>query len=164
MKQPEIVRKMISNKDLKAVGLSISRAIMKNPQERLRRKRQSKINFIPGWKKFNTKIPTPSESVLLAIFPESIHNFRINTGRSSKFEKVAHQYVIDAAWPNLKLAVEVDGSYHDWKSQKKKDLEKDNFLISNGWTVLRFSASSVLNDVLKVKKEIVSTILKLKNG
>jgi very-short-patch-repair endonuclease len=163
MKQPEIVRKMIAGKDLVACGKAISEGIRRNPKEHDRRVKMGKKNFIPGWKKYNSENPTKSESVLLAIFPNAIHNFQVNTGRSSKFENAAHLYKIDVAFPNIKLAVEVDGSYHDWESQKSKDAEKDKFLISLGWFVLRFSSKAVMRDALSVKRAIECKIQNMTN-
>lgn len=50
----------------------------------------------------------------------------------------------DASFEPIKLAVEVDGhKYHSSAEAKESDLKRQNLLIDEGWTLLRFSASQV---------------------
>jgi len=57
------------------------------------------------------------------IFPQAIMEYPI------------YDYCVDIAIPNLKIAVEYDGSYwHD----KKKDNIRDKLLKKMGWETLRF--------------------------
>jgi very-short-patch-repair endonuclease len=47
---------------------------------------------------------------------------------------------VDAAWPEVKLAVEFDGaSYHANPDDWQRDLRRDAALAALGWLVLRFS-------------------------
>lgn len=55
-------------------------------------------------------------------------------------------YFIDFAFINEKLAVEIDGSQHLEEDRKRRDEEKDELLTSNGWRVLRISATEVTHD------------------
>lgn len=55
-------------------------------------------------------------------------------------------YFIDFAFINGKIAVEIDGSQHLLEERKKKDEEKDNLLIEQGWRVLRISEKIVKTD------------------
>lgn len=168
MQQPEIVRRMIAGKDLKAAGRAISKAILNNPKERLRRsqmarkvlKKYSRIGWI-GRGFTGVHKPTKAESILLRMFPECLHNVHIATGKSAKLG-YAHQYRLDVSWPKIKLVVELDGQYHLKPEQAKKDREKDSFLKGLGWNVLRFSNQEMVQDTARVKGVIESTILKLK--
>ena len=38
------------------------------------------------------------------------------------------KYSIDFAWPDLKLAIEIDGSQHNFPDRKKSDKLKDKYL------------------------------------
>lgn len=49
-------------------------------------------------------------------------------------------YFIDFAFPQIMLAVEIDGSQHEIKDRKKRDMEKDIHLNNNGWRVYRIPA------------------------
>ncbi len=67
-------------------------------------------------------------------------------------------YYIDFAFVNEKVAVEIDGSQHLTKTGIKRDLEKDNVLLENGWKIFRIPAAqlySSANDVvIEVEKFI----------
>lgn len=60
----------------------------------------------------------------------------------------------DFAWPDKKVIVEFDGDVHRDRSVFVKDLRRQNALIAEGWTVLRFSSA----DVLGRPEEIVAEI------
>lgn len=46
---------------------------------------------------------------------------------------------VDLAYPDLRIAVELDGSHHLDKETRERDLPRQNDLILEGWTVLRFT-------------------------
>jgi len=54
-------------------------------------------------------------------------------------------WIIDFACPGKKLAVEIDGGYHD--QQAAKDASRTAFLEREGWRVLRFTNEDVQQDV-----------------
>jgi very-short-patch-repair endonuclease len=48
--------------------------------------------------------------------------------------------VLDVAWPEARLAVELDGAaFHGSPEQRERDLRRDAALAAQGWLVLRFS-------------------------
>lgn len=50
-------------------------------------------------------------------------------------------YRLDFAWPLIKLALEVDGPRHLYEPQSaRRDAERDAYLRSQGWLVLRVDA------------------------
>nr|WP_246405991.1 DUF559 domain-containing protein [Modestobacter versicolor] len=47
---------------------------------------------------------------------------------------------LDAAWPEVRLAVELDGAaFHGSQEARERDLQRDAALAARGWLVLRFS-------------------------
>lgn len=51
---------------------------------------------------------------------------------------------VDLAYPEQRLAIEIDGfRWHSSPDSKRRDEERQNRLVLAGWTVLRFSASDV---------------------
>jgi hypothetical protein len=47
---------------------------------------------------------------------------------------------LDAAWPEAKLAIELDGAaFHGSREARERDLRRDAALAALGWVVLRFS-------------------------
>ena len=61
-------------------------------------------------------------------------------------------YLLDFAIPALKLDIECDGEY--WHQDKAKDRVRDEALQELGWTVLRFSESSIQEDVAVCANEV----------
>ena len=57
-------------------------------------------------------------------------------------------YFADFACPEKQLVIEIDGDYHDFTGPA--DLAREKHLQSLGWSVLRFSADEVEEDVENV--------------
>lgn len=53
------------------------------------------------------------------------------------------QWRLDFAWPDVKLAVEIESSVHRIKSRFASDLDKYNRLTLEGWKLLRFTRKMV---------------------
>ena len=56
----------------------------------------------------------------------------------------------------LKLDVEIDGGTHKLEKVIKIDKRRDEFSIKNGWTVIRFEAKQVKNDVVECVKRVMT--------
>ncbi len=80
-------------------------------------------------------------------------------------------YLVDFAFPCIKLAIETDGNY--WHGgyatkltkrqavQKIADLEKASKIMHVGWTVLRFKEQTVYSYPEEVKQEIKTAVLSM---
>ena len=68
-------------------------------------------------------------------------------------------YRFDFAWPEVKLAVEVDG-YEDHSSYEAfcRGLARDRWCTRNGWDVLHFTWHEVQYEPEKVAAEIRSVL------
>lgn len=85
---------------------------------------------------------SPMESVLrwllhAAGIPPPELQFRIST-TSGRLVGIA-----DMAWPARKLLVEFDGDVHRERRVFVNDLRRQNRLVAEGWTVLRFTSADV---------------------
>ena len=49
----------------------------------------------------------------------------------------AGPYVVDFAWPNLKVALEADGGVHGLDARYRRDRLRDAWLREHGWLVFR---------------------------
>jgi very-short-patch-repair endonuclease len=66
--------------------------------------------------------------------PEPVQQHRVAVGD--------RRYCIDLAYPDLKIAIEVDGwEYHSSRSAFDDDRSRANDLVVAGWQVLRFTSS-----------------------
>ncbi|CCG01701.1 DUF559 domain-containing protein [Blastococcus saxobsidens] len=67
-----------------------------------------------------------------------------------------HRIRLDRAWPEVKLAVELDGAqHHTAPSDRRKDLARDRELAALGWIVLRFTYADVLRDPEGVRATVL---------
>lgn len=66
--------------------------------------------------------------ILRAGLPGPTREFRFDASR---------KWRIDLAWPDRKIAVEIDGMAHRTKDRFMRDIEKQNELNLRGWTLVR---------------------------
>lgn len=72
---------------------------------------------------------------------------------------------LDFAIPELKIDIECDGEY--WHTAPKfveKDKKRDEFLKSEGWTILRFPGRKITKEIENCLEEIVEKIKDLKTN
>lgn len=63
----------------------------------------------------------------------------------------------DRAWPEAKLAVEMDGArFHTSLEDRQRDLARDRELAAVGWVVLRFTYAEVLRDPDAVRARVLA--------
>jgi very-short-patch-repair endonuclease len=63
---------------------------------------------------------------------------------------------LDAAVPELKVAVELDGaSFHGSAAARERDTRRDAALAARGWVVLRFSYRRLMSDPEGCRREIL---------
>lgn len=83
-------------------------------------------------------------------YPEKIFRNALTasgiTGWVSRYRNGIYQY--DFAFVDLKIDVEIDGDTHTQHKVKKIDSRRDNWSKENGWTVVRFTAKEVREDVI----------------
>ncbi|MGY1606547.1 MULTISPECIES: DUF559 domain-containing protein [unclassified Geodermatophilus] len=63
---------------------------------------------------------------------------------------------LDRAWPEVKLAVELDGArHHTSPEDRRRDLARDTALAAHGWVVLRFTYADVRRDPDRVRRRVL---------
>ncbi len=96
------------------------------------------------------KNPTEAESVLW--------NALRGSGLGVKFRQqhIIEDFIVDFYCNEYKVAVEVDGGYHNTSEQSASDAERTARLNELGYTELRFTSEEVLHDLDHVLKTIKS--------
>lgn len=68
-------------------------------------------------------------------------------------------YFIDVAFKDIRLAIEIDGRLHETDPHIfQNDRLRQNALVAEGWTVLRFTYEMLVNDPAYVIREIVAAL------
>lgn len=64
---------------------------------------------------------------------------------------------LDRAWPEVRLAVELDGArFHTSPEDRRRDLARDAAMAAAGWVVLRFTYADVLRDPDGVRARVLA--------
>lgn len=72
------------------------------------------------------------------------------------------RYYLDIAFPNMKLAIEIDGfGFHSNRTQFETDREKQNALVAQGWTILRFTWRMITEQPHQVLAKIRALLARL---
>ena len=73
-----------------------------------------------------------------------LRDFRASGARFRR-ETPIGPYVADFAWLSARIIVEVDGDSHETPDGRRHDIRRDNFLKSQGFTILRFDNAQVMD-------------------
>ncbi|MCY2685769.1 endonuclease domain-containing protein [Salinimicrobium sp. TH3] len=112
-----------------------------------------------GRAKFLRKNMTPAEILLwekLQNPPFSLYKFRR--------QHPVQYYIVDFYSHSLRLAIEVDGKYHETLDQNKRDLERTEILRLNHLNLIRFTNKNILNHTDDVLQEIEEKIELIKSN
>ena len=78
-------------------------------------------------------------------------------------QRVIGKYIVDFFCFELKLIIEIDGDIHDLPEVKNKDLVREEYLKNLGCSIIRFTNSEVLNNLVSVIKDLEISLQKFKN-
>ena len=102
----------------------------------------------------NRKEKTEAEDILW----QELRNNKL--GYKVRRQHVIEGFIIDFAFLQKGLLIEIDGRYHEDEEQKKYDEARSEFLEANGYKILRFTNDEVLNAIdhviEKIKNELDS--------
>ena len=83
-----------------------------------------------------------------ASLPRSVGQYKFRAGGTS--------FSLDRAWPEAKLAVELDGArHHTSPEDRERDLARDAALAAAGWIVLRFTYAEVRRNPERVRARVL---------
>jgi len=73
---------------------------------------------------------------------------------------IAESMVVDLAFVNEQVAIEVDGQNHKSKKQKIKDNARDNFLQFNNWVIIRIPEEKFFGYKKVYYKNLIREVVK----
>jgi very-short-patch-repair endonuclease len=97
------------------------------------------------------------ETFAETIFWQHVRGGKLN-GLKFKRQHSIGNYIVDFYCASEMLVIELDGSVHNSKEQKEKDLLRDENLREINFKVLRFKNQEILTDIDTVKQKILKTI------
>lgn len=91
-----------------------------------------------------TRLPAPpKESKLERRFDQQLEAAGLPAPRRNWFFMNNRDFELDRAWPEQKIAIEVQGMAHRIKGKWKRDIEKRALAMLAGWRVLEVDGSSI---------------------
>ena len=75
-----------------------------------------------------------------------------------KRQKVFGRYIADFYIPKAKVIIELDGSQHYSEEGEKADAIRDDYLVKNGFVILRYTNLQIQRDFKNVCEDIWSHI------
>ena len=87
---------------------------------------------------------THSEMILWSYLKQKPFGFRFRR------QHPINDFVADFFCFRLKLVIEVDGGIHEKPEVKEKDIQKENWLVENGLSILRFTNFEIERGLEKV--------------
>ena len=95
-------------------------------------------DFEPGDSQLERRV---YEAIVAAGLPAPVRQHRVVVGTRT--------YFLDLAYPDRRLAIEVDGfDFHRGRAVFDRDRLRQNDLVGAGWTVLRFTSSSTTPEIV----------------
>jgi very-short-patch-repair endonuclease len=75
-------------------------------------------------------------------------------GRRFRRQHSIGDFIVDFFCYSVRIVIEVDGSSHDNYATEMNDIERDNYLVKEGFRVLRFDAKEIQYNIEDVIQEI----------
>ncbi len=117
------------------------------------KKRPQKQAYSPLLKKKSRKLrnqPTPAEK----IFWNSLRKIPLYESVAFNRQKSIGNYIVDFYCHRFQLVVEIDGDSHGQPLTQTRDIERTEFLESQGLTVLRFTNREVEENIEAVIAQV----------
>ncbi len=67
-------------------------------------------------------------------------------------------YIVDFCCQEAKLIIELDGGGHNFPNKKSPDFNRDNFLVSKNYKILRFWNNEIDFDIAVVLEKIAKSL------
>ena len=110
---------------------------------------------------YNKKLINNSRELRKNMTPEEKHlwyDFLKDLNITVHRQKVIFDYIVDFYIPSCKIVIEIDGSQHYEKGNRKNDKERDFKLNSEGIRVLRYTNLQIKKDFENVCKDILNNV------
>lgn len=147
----EMQRNWIGRSEGAEVDFEIYSDLSTDGEEKLTTRFTADLDKWPALKDLsreNRKEQTPAEDALW----QKLRNNQ--TGHKVRRQHVIGSFIIDFAFLNENLLIEVDGGYHKDPEQKDYDEARTEYLQSLGYKVIRFTNDEVLHNIQKVLEQI----------
>ena len=111
----------------------------------------SNNHYNKNLKEFARKLRNSSTLAEVVLWEKVLRKKQLR-GYSFLRQRPIENYIVDFFCKDLKLIVELDGEIH--KFRKSKDIERDNNLKENGYSIIRFDNEDIMLGLPNVIKTL----------
>ncbi len=122
---------------------------------------QSNNHYNRNLKEFARKLRNNSTLAEVVLWEKVLRKKQLR-GYSFLRQRPIENYIVDFFCKDLKLIVELDGEIH--KFRKSKDIERDNNLKENGYSIIRFDNEDIMLGLPNVIKTLGAFIDEFENN
>lgn len=121
----------------------------------------SNNHYNKNLKEFARKLRNSSTLAEVVLWEKVLRKKQLR-GYSFLRQRPIENYIVDFFCKDLKLIVELDGEIH--KFRKSKDIERDNNLKENGYSIIRFDNEDIMLGLPNVIKTLGAFIDEFENN
>jgi very-short-patch-repair endonuclease len=123
-------------------GRAVAKDIVKRDRRRRTYKRvQEEAEARPE----SVKVETSDGQVWMSPIEFRLYEAMRKEGLSPVAQCPVEGYIVDFAFPDIKLAIEADGAAYHAEDRRERDRKRDWVLGRKGWTVKRFYGTTIHN-------------------
>jgi very-short-patch-repair endonuclease len=138
-----------------SVGRKIAKDIeTRDKHRRTYRKIQKEAEARPE----SVRVDTSDGEVWMSPIEHSLYEAMLREGLTPIAQCLVEGYIVDFAFPDIKMAIEADGAaFHD-EDRRDRDRKRDWILGRKGWTVKRYTGTTIHNKpgncAYEIKREV----------
>jgi very-short-patch-repair endonuclease len=104
---------------------------------------------VPGYEPGDSNLESRVyEALVAAGLPTPVRQHKVVVGSST--------YYVDLAYPEVLIAIEVDGfDFHRGRTSFDSDRKRQNDLVRAGWIVLRFTSRSTVDEIVATVADVL---------
>jgi very-short-patch-repair endonuclease len=93
----------------------------------------------------SVQVETSDGKIWMSPIEHRLYDGMLKEGLTPVAQCLVEGYIVDFAFPDIKLAVEADGAAFHTEDRRERDGERDRILGKKGWTVKRYHGSTIYN-------------------
>ena len=125
-----------------SVGRSIAKDIMKRDR---RRRTYHRVQNEAANRPESIQVATPDGYIWMSPIESKLYEAMRHEGLSPVPQYLIEGYIVDFAFPDIRLAIEADGAAYHAEERSERDRKRDWVITRQGWTVKRFYGTTIHN-------------------
>jgi very-short-patch-repair endonuclease len=119
-----------------------------------RRQTYKKIQMEAKARPESVQVGTSDGMVWMSPMEHRLYDAMLKEGLTPVAQCLVEGYIVDFAFPDIKLAIEADGAAFHTEDRHERDRKRDWILGKKGWTVKRYHGSTIYSKPSNCAREV----------